>query len=85
MTDTPMISITFFLGGWSYAMRSWTQAPRVGDEVMLNAPRKEGDDRRAERVKVPYRILRIIWGCEEPSAPRYGQAINIEIELIEGE
>lgn len=66
------VGITFFVDGERYAFRRWHAVPRKGDETML---------RNSQGVKVPFKVLRVVWGVEA-DVDIDGQQANIEIREI---
>lgn len=70
----PLIDIRFYLDKEIYTSRGWYLVPRTGDEVMLGSSVKE---------KKPYRVIRVVWGCEGDINVAGIQAVNVEIERIE--
>jgi len=71
MSERPKTSITFFLKGEQYAMRTWWHVPRAGDEVMLHHKGK----------KIAFEVVRVVWGVEsEQDELMDWQRVNIEIK-----
>lgn len=74
------LSIRFFDKYGEYAGRSYFHAPRVGDEIMLNAGRRYVADTHG---KAAFLVKRVVWGVEGPND--HCECVNIEIEALSPE